>query len=159
MQIVACCGHLCYPLLWCYLPVKKTLLVAERFGDVRGQLERGGEPVDEGYFERWLRAKGGVDEAEACIRAHAQWRADYVPMGRILEVGHPALQPQTPAACCFMCESTMMKVRAEFTLHDCRRGRLLTSWQLGSASFRGVTMKGTQSWWCGQRAMTWETGT
>ncbi|CAL8470218.1 g9760 [Coccomyxa elongata] len=57
----------------------------ERYGDVRGQLERGGEPVDEGYFERWLRAKGGVDEAEACIRAHAQWRADYVPMGRILE--------------------------------------------------------------------------
>lgn len=53
----------------------------------------------------------------------------------------------------------MMRVGAEFTLHDCRRGRLLMSWRPGSASFRGVTVKGTRCWWCGQHAMTWETGT
>lgn len=64
------------------------ILLAESYGDVRGQLERGGEPIDEDFFERWLKAKGGVDEAEACIRAHAHWRADNVPLGRILEVQH-----------------------------------------------------------------------
>ncbi len=54
--------------------------------------------MDEGYFERWLKAKGRIDEAEACIRAHAQWREDYVSMGRILEVGHPEYEIKTPAA-------------------------------------------------------------
>ena len=33
-----------------------------------------------------LKAKGGVDEAEACLRYHAAWRAEQVPAGRILEV-------------------------------------------------------------------------
>ncbi len=61
--------------------------LSDSHGDVRGQLARGGEPVTEDFFQRWLKAKGGVDEAEACIRAHAQWRADYIPLGRILEVG------------------------------------------------------------------------
>lgn len=38
-------------------------------------------------IHRWLRAESyKLDEAEARLRAHAEWRASYVPKGRIDEV-------------------------------------------------------------------------
>lgn len=80
----------CHLLVPSHLNEEETMSVVlwpERYGDVRGQLAKGGEAMDEGFFERWLKAKGGVEEAEACIRAHALWRAEHVPSGRILEVG------------------------------------------------------------------------
>ena len=64
---------------------------AEATPEVRAQLQLGGEPVDSGYFARWLKAKGSVEEAEHSIRLHAAWRAQEVPNGRILEV--PDLVP------------------------------------------------------------------
>ena len=66
------------------------MLSAESTPEVRAQLLSGGEPVDEGFYARWLKAKGSVDEAELCLRAHAAWRAEAVPAGRILEVGPPS---------------------------------------------------------------------
>ncbi len=59
---------------------------AEAHGDVRGQLERGAEPIDPDFYARWLKSKGSLDEAEMCIRAHAAWREAFVTRGRILEV-------------------------------------------------------------------------
>ncbi|CAK0773781.1 hypothetical protein CVIRNUC_004101 [Coccomyxa viridis] len=57
----------------------------ESRGDVRGQLQRGAEPLDPDFYARWLKSKGSVDEAEACIRAHAEWREAFVTRGRIHE--------------------------------------------------------------------------
>lgn len=98
-----------------------VVLYPERYGDVEGQLATGGEPMDEGFFERWLKAKGGVDEAEACIRAHAQWRADYVPRGRILEVGtcSSSLDAQTT-----------LSAHLVITLH-CKNGAQAECWFSG----------------------------
>ncbi len=62
------------------------LLFTESRGDVRGQLQRGAEPLDPDFYARWLKSKGSVDEAEACIRAHAEWREAFVTRGRIHEV-------------------------------------------------------------------------
>ena len=59
---------------------------AEAHGDVRGQLERGAEPIDPDFYARWLKSKGSLDEAEMCIRAHAAWREAFVTRGRIMEV-------------------------------------------------------------------------
>ncbi|CAD7699735.1 unnamed protein product [Ostreobium quekettii] len=49
-------------------------------------LRLGGERCDEAFLRRWLTAKGrDVEVATAAIRAHAEWRAKYVPCGRITE--------------------------------------------------------------------------
>ena len=61
-------------------------MFAEGHGDVRGQLQRGAEPLDPDFYARWLKSKGSIDEAEACIRAHAEWRETFVTRGRIHEV-------------------------------------------------------------------------
>lgn len=53
---------------------------------MRGQLERGAEPIDPDFYARWLKSKGSLDEAEVCIRAHAAWREAFVTRGRIQEV-------------------------------------------------------------------------
>ena len=53
---------------------------------MRGQLERGAEPIDPDFYARWLKSKGSMDEAETCIRAHAAWREAFVTSGRIQEV-------------------------------------------------------------------------
>ncbi len=53
---------------------------------MRGQLERGAEPIDPDFYARWLKSKGSLDEAEMCIRAHAAWREAFVARGRIMEV-------------------------------------------------------------------------
>ena len=56
-------------------------------------LRTGGEPnligegLDEETLRRWLRAENfNVKKAGARLRAHATWRASYVPQGRILQV-------------------------------------------------------------------------
>ena len=66
--------------------VKSALEYAESYGDVRGQLERGAEPIDTDFYARWLKSKGSLEEAETCIRAHAAWREAFVTRGRIHEV-------------------------------------------------------------------------
>lgn len=39
-------------------------------------------------LQRWLRAeKYDVGKAESRLRHHLHWRADYLPCGRVLEVG------------------------------------------------------------------------
>lgn len=57
-------------------------------------LRKGGEPgliqdqgLDDHTLSRWLRAESyNLKKAEARLRAHAQWRASYVPHGHILQV-------------------------------------------------------------------------
>lgn len=56
-------------------------------------LRKGGEPgliqdqgLDDHTLSRWLRAESyNLKKAEARLRAHAQWRASYVPHGHILQ--------------------------------------------------------------------------
>lgn len=51
-----------------------------------------GPGLDDGTLLRWLRAeKYDVDKAYNRLVKHAQWRADYVPDGRIHEVLLPPL--------------------------------------------------------------------
>ncbi|KAL0037273.1 hypothetical protein WJX79_009391 [Trebouxia sp. C0005] len=62
-------------------------------GHVEAQLRAGGEPgllgtsgIDDETLLRWLKAeKYSVSKAEKRLRAHAQWRKEYVPLGRIEE--------------------------------------------------------------------------
>lgn len=57
--------------------------------DVDAQLKKGGEykGLDDSTLLRWLRArKGDTKIAARDLQAHAQWRAAYVPNGRISEV-------------------------------------------------------------------------
>lgn len=43
--------------------------------------------LDDTVLERWLRAESfNVDKAEKRLRAHALWRRDNFPEGRVLEV-------------------------------------------------------------------------
>ncbi|GFR53266.1 hypothetical protein Agub_g16048 [Astrephomene gubernaculifera] len=55
--------------------------------EVDAQLRKGGEwGLDEATLRRWLVArKGDVKEAARDLRAHAAWRAEYVPNGCISE--------------------------------------------------------------------------
>lgn len=77
---------------------------AESYGDVRGQLERGGEPIDGDFYARWLKSKGSLDEAETCIRAHAAWREAFVTRGRIQEV--------------CLCSASAMRTGLSCTVHS-----------------------------------------
>jgi hypothetical protein len=68
--------------------------------------------VDAHFLERWLKMKkGDVDLAEEAVRGHAAWRAEYMPAGRVLEVG---LVPvfsgldSTPSSCNPQHDSTSM---------------------------------------------------
>ena len=55
--------------------------------------EAGMTCLDEATLERWLRAENfDVDKAEKRLRAHALWRRDEFPEGKVLEVSthyHP----------------------------------------------------------------------
>lgn len=58
----------------------------EQDGITVEQLRNGGENFDDKFVGRWLTAKGrDINAAAAAIRAHAEWRKDYVPAGRIEE--------------------------------------------------------------------------
>ena len=54
--------------------------------------EAAGEKVTDELLWRWVKAKGSVADAEACLIEHAQWR---IALGPITEVPH-----QATAACC-----------------------------------------------------------
>lgn len=101
--------------------MKRMLDGAEGYGDVRGQLERGAEPIDPDFYARWLKSKGSLDEAETCIRAHAAWREAFVTRGRIQEVllGSPSimeevLHPAMLAVSCAVHRLTLMKTLCPF---------------------------------------------
>lgn len=54
--------------------------------EVANALKKGGEVLDDACLQRWLRADSyAVSTAEARLRAHAVWRSEYVPNGRIDE--------------------------------------------------------------------------
>ena len=70
------------------------LLSGERVLDV---LRLTGEDPDDAFLLRWLRSRDGdVDEAEAGVRAHSEWRAQHVQTGGINEV---CGRPQVSAFC------------------------------------------------------------
>eukprot|EP00803_Ostreobium_quekettii_P009804 evm.model.scf_52.20 EVM.evm.TU.scf_52.20 scf_52:164140-164964(-) len=51
-----------------------------------GDFKDGEDMMDERWLMRWLRARRwNVDRAEEAVRAHAAWRAAYMPDGRVLE--------------------------------------------------------------------------
>ena len=75
--------------------IKLRALLEPKDGEpsVEALLRKGGEPgliedrLDDETLKRWLRAENfQISKAEARLRAHAQWRATYVPTGRIPEV-------------------------------------------------------------------------
>lgn len=66
--------------------------VAELEPEAAQKLAPTGEVVDDAFFARWHKARGGsVEAAAAGIAAHAAWRPTFVgPAGRILEESIPA---------------------------------------------------------------------
>ena len=65
-----------------------TALRRRLVGEAEAQLAAGGEALSDEFLARWLRARGrDVVAAEEAVRAHARWRAEFVPKGRVLEVG------------------------------------------------------------------------
>lgn len=66
--------------------LEKLRLNLDATPEVAQKLAKGGEPVDEACFRRWLQADNySLTKAEARLRAHAEWRIEYVPEGRIDE--------------------------------------------------------------------------
>lgn len=58
----------------------------QRVDGVADKLAQAGEPLTPHLALRWLTSRGwDVDEAERALAAHAEWRAQYVSAGRILE--------------------------------------------------------------------------
>ncbi|CAD7702641.1 unnamed protein product [Ostreobium quekettii] len=55
-----------------------------------GDFRDGEDMMDELWLCRWLRARNwSVDKAEECVRAHAAWREEFMPRGRVLETEIP----------------------------------------------------------------------
>lgn len=84
--------------------LRQRVLQDENIGS---QLRAGGEPgmlgssgVDDQTLLRWLKAeKYCVNKAEQRLRAHATWRQEYVPLGRIQE---SEIQPELDAEKTFL---------------------------------------------------------
>lgn len=65
-----------------------ALLKSLRADGVEERLRTGGERLDLAAVARWVRAKkNNLREAEDALKAHSYWRQEYVPEGRISEVG------------------------------------------------------------------------
>ena len=68
-------------------PVQRLKDQLERDGASLDQLRIGGEAPEEAFLTRWLNSKhGDVEEAAKALEKHAQWRAAFVPRGRIHDV-------------------------------------------------------------------------
>ena len=81
------------------------------------------QSLDEVTLERWLRAENfNVDKAEKKLRAHAIWRRDEFPEGRVLEVRKLSQQTRVLTVCLLELEGL-----CNWTNDDCgckKRGQI-----------------------------------
>lgn len=67
--------------------VQKLREELERDGVTLNRLRVGGESADDVFLTRWLNSKKrNVIQAAHAVAKHAQWRANFVPQGRIHDV-------------------------------------------------------------------------